>query len=308
MYYLSTIIVSLLLVVTIDRINCLTCYMCNCEHEITNDNCHASQLPCTLEYRNGSYCEISRDLISIPGVEIIFVGHVQQEFVPYKHFVNVEEELILYRNLTWDPPSVSLISYICDWDLCNDPRLTEKLTTTFQFVAGPSQIAGYILGSGPPDSCVECTICSNTTDFNTCANVSCPSGQCFIDDYIDNPEFDDCVYAFQAECEPAVLESSIIITATYSIDDDELVIDEVDLYCSKSNCNTPQTVNTLIGLINTDIQLDSGFYFRPLITTTSSPSTASQTTTPPPSTASQTITGPFSFIMIATFCLFFIVF
>jgi len=237
--------------------------------------------------------------MSFPDLEFIVLSHVQRDFVPFQHFVNVEEELTLYRNLSWGPQSVSLISYVCAWDLCNDPRLVETLTASIQFTADTSVIAGYLQSTDPLSSCLQCSICTNSTlDFTQCANVSCSStGQCFIDQYVNDPQFNGCQYAFQAECEAFALESSILITATYNIDDETLYIDEVDLYCSKNNCNGPQTVQALVALISQDIQLDPVFYFQPIVTTTS-----------PPSTASQNITGLFSFIMIATLFLFFIVF
>jgi hypothetical protein len=249
----------------------LGCYKCDCEHEIGDGNCKV--LACTIEYQNASYCEIVRDFKTYPGQEWINLGHVQRDYVPYKHFIHAEEELILYKNLSWHPPSVSLISYVCDWELCNDGRLVDKLTTSFQFNAEPSEIAQYIQSSEPLSYCLKCSICTNSSlDFEQCANETCPStGRCFIDQYIDDPQFDDCEYAFQAECEAGATESSIIITATYNIDDDELDFDEVDLYCSKNGCNRPETIYSLLALVKDDIQLDSLFFFRPFENTTAPP-------------------------------------
>ena len=236
-------------------------------------------------------------------MEFISLGHVQRNYVPFKHFIHVEEELILYKNLSWHPPSIRIISYVCDWELCNDGRLVEKLSTSFQFNAEPSEIAQFIQSSEPLSYCLDCSICTNSTlDFGTCANASCPStGRCFIDQYIDDPQFDDCEYAFQAECEVGATETSIIITATYSIDDDQLNFDEVDLYCSKNGCNRPETIYSLLDLVKEDIQLDSLFFIRPVVNTTIPPiitEPTSSSTTSTPSTASQINTKLTSFITI----------
>src|SRR6185437_14481567 len=148
----------------------------------------------------------------------------------YKHLIEAEEEIILYKNLTWHPPSVNMITYICDWDLCNDGRIVEKLITSFQFNAEPSEIAKYLQGPTPLNTCLSCRMCTNSSlDFDKCERAPCPStGHCFIDQYIDDPQFADCEYAFEASCQEAALESSVIITATYSIDDGKLDIDEMD--------------------------------------------------------------------------------
>ncbi|CAF1153206.1 unnamed protein product [Adineta ricciae] len=247
------------------------CYKCHCEHEIGNDTCKV--LECTIEYKNNSYCEIVRDFKSFEGMEFIVLGHVDRAYVPYKHFIHAEEEQILYKNLTWHPPSIKLISYICDWDLCNDGRLVEKLTTSFQFDAEPSEIAAYLESSETLTSCMQCEVCTNSTlDSYTCPNSTCSSsGRCFIAQYIDHAEYQNCEYAFYGECENSVMESSIIITATYNIDDDILNFEEVDVYCSKNGCNRPETVYSLIELIDENIQLDSLFFFRPVSNTTTPP-------------------------------------
>jgi len=290
----------------------LGCYTCNCQRQIGSNDCNI--LECTIEYKNASYCEIVRDLKSFDGMELIFLGHVARQNVRYKHFIRAEEEIILYRNLSYHPPAISLISYVCDWELCNDGRLVDKLTTSFQFNAEPSEIAAYLQSSEPLSSCADCQICSNSSlDFDRCTNVSCSStGRCYIDQYIDNPDYNDCEYAFRAECEDFASESSIIITATYSIDDDILDFEEVNVYCSKNGCNRPETVYSLLNLLDEDIQLDSLFFIRRVVNTTSPPiiteptptsSIASQTTTvsSSPITAIPSSAIIFIFIIISIF-------
>ncbi|CAF0851250.1 unnamed protein product [Rotaria sordida] len=249
----------------------LACYKCHCEHEISNNNCNL--LECTIEYENGSYCEIVRDFQSFSNMELINIGHVQRRYVPYRHYIHAEEEIILYRNLSWHPPSVRMITYVCDWELCNDPRIVDRLTTSFQFNAEPSVIAGHLQSSESLSNCRQCTLCTNSSiDFDTCPSVSCSTpGHCYIHQYLDNPEYNDCEYAFQAECETFVSESSIIIIATYNIDDDILNIDEVGIHCSKNDCNKPQTVYDILNLMEEDIQLDSLFFIRPIVNTTAGP-------------------------------------
>lgn len=273
--------------------NLLGCYKCNCQHQIGDDQCKI--LNCTIEYANQSFCEIVRDLKSFYDMEFITLGHVQSAYVPYRHFIRAEEEIILYKNLSWHPPSVSLIAYICDWPLCNDPRVVEKLTTSFQFNAEPSEIAEYLQSSEPLTSCLQCTLCTNSSiDFERCQPQPCPSsGYCYIEQYIDDPQFNDCEYAFEANCEDAAIDSSVVIAATYSIDDDQLDIEAVDVYCSKNDCNSPITVYALLDLIQEDIQLDPLFFFRPVTAETSTK----------PSGSSK------SFISVSKFqtlCLFFI--
>ncbi|UJR37754.1 hypothetical protein I4U23_030447 [Adineta vaga] len=260
--------------------NLLACYKCHCEQTIGSDTCKV--LECTIEYQNGSYCEIVRDFKSFPDMEFISLGHVDRAYVPYRHFIHAEEELILYKNLTWHPPSIQMISYICDWDLCNDGRIIDKLATSFRFTAEPSEIAEYLQSSEPLTSCFECQLCTNSSlDFNTCKNSTCSStGRCFIAQFVDHPDYSDCEYAFYGECENFASDSSIIITATYNIDEDILNFEEVDVYCSKNGCNRPDTVYSLINLIDEDIQLDSLFFIRP-ITNTTSPPIITEPTSPP---------------------------
>ncbi|CAF2448814.1 unnamed protein product [Rotaria sp. Silwood2] len=269
----------------------LACYKCHCEHEIGDNNCKVLQ--CTIEYKNGSFCEIVRDFQSFPNMEFISLGHVQRQYVPYRHYIHAVEEIILYRNLSWHPPSVSMITYVCDWQLCNDGRIVEKLTTSFQFNAEPSSIAEYLQSSEPLSSCRQCTLCTNSSlDFDQCESVLCsPNGRCFISQFIDNPEYNDCEYAFQSECEDVASESSIIITATYSIDDDILNIDELDIYCSKNDCNKPETVYDLIDLLQENIQLDSLFFIRPVVNTTLSPIITEPMSSPVTSTSSSATTS-----------------
>ncbi|CAF4556730.1 unnamed protein product [Rotaria sp. Silwood1] len=283
----------------------LACYVCHCEHEIGDNNCKILQ--CTIEYKNGSFCEIVRDFKNFPNKEFISLGHVQRQYVPYRHYIHAEEEIILYRNLSWHPPSVSVITYVCDWPLCNDGRIVDKLTTSFQFNAEPSIIAGYLQSSEPLSSCHQCTLCTNSSlDFDNCTSVPCSaSGRCFINQYIDDPEYNNCEYAFQAECEDFASESSIIITATYSIDDDILNIDEVEIYCSKNDCNKPETVYDLIDLLQEDIQLDSLFFIRPVVNTTSppiitEPTPSSIISTSSSDTTSKTATGSTTSIRTTT--------
>ena len=262
----------------------IACYTCYCMHEIGDTECQA--LNCSVERRNGSYCEIVRNLKDVAGFETITLAHVQRDAVPYKHYILAEEELTLFKNLTWIAPAVNRVTYVCDWELCNDPRIVDKLSTSFTFDALPSEIAEYLQSNDPLTTCYECNTCNNDTDYlATCNNVTCSAtGHCLIDQFIDDPAYAECGFAFDASCQEGVTDSSIIITATYSIDDDILDIDEVDVYCSANNCNQPTTVQNLVQLLSKDIKLDPLFFFRPAIvnasvsTTTSTSTTVSTTT------------------------------
>ncbi|CAF1435339.1 unnamed protein product [Adineta steineri] len=267
----------------------LGCYTCHCDHAVGSDDCKI--LECTIEYQDKSYCEIVRNFKEIPGREFIQLGHVEQTNLPYRHFIHAEEELILYTNLTWHPPSVNFISYICDWELCNDGRLVDKLITSFQFNADSSEIAAYLQSPEPLTYCAECEVCSNFSSFDQCTNATCSSGgRCYIDQYIKHPDYSSCVYAFKAECENFATESNIILTATYNIDDDILDFEEVNVYCSKNGCNHPATVYSLLNLIHDDINLDSLFFIRPITNTTASP-IITEPTPSSPTTATTTLTS-----------------
>jgi hypothetical protein len=221
----------------------LPCYVCDCERDLTVKECQVSE--CRIDFRNDSYCKIVRDTKTHSNLEQITLTHVPISSVHHKHYVRAEEQLILNKNLSWNSPLIKEMSYVCDWPLCNDPRIVSKPITSVQFDAAPADIARYLQGTEPLNYCLQCDICTNHTENSSnCQSIECLVGHCYINQYIDDHQHNGCEHSFTARCESNVVDSSVSITAIYQIDEGILDIHEIDVYCSLDNCNNPNTTET----------------------------------------------------------------
>ncbi|CAF1033950.1 unnamed protein product, partial [Didymodactylos carnosus] len=279
----------------------LQCYHCDCQQLVNETTCNILQCN-AVEVVNGSYCEILRDFAEIPGTENIHLGHVGARDVKYSHYIRAVETIQIEPGM-WHGSTVEKISYVCDWNLCNNPVIVNILPNSFSFSALPSEVDHLFFGTEPVQKCYVCSLCVNNSVSweEDCESTNCTSGICHIDEHWNDLEY-PCEYAFTSSCEKNV-NTNVQITGTYDLNDGDkdVEINEMDLYCSITNCNLPTITEELKTHIRKNSQLDPSLFFRPeiLLTTSISPPITATPVTATPITATP-ITAPITSSSVTT--------
>ena len=244
------------------------CYDCSCNYNsATNTGSCAStdfQTNCILNEHEEQFCRIlsyySGDS-EIRYFQAVSLGRYQDS-----HFFEAVER-ISFSNNVWDSATFPSISYVCDWDGCNNPSFGAYLPGSFQMNINRSVLTSELLGeqSSAPN-CYSCSACINGITATLCQQQPCGNGICYIDEihnYVASVQ-NNCTYYYYSSCQALSTPEPpfIQIRAVYYIDlpkDKQLEIDEVDIRCTKNLCNTIETVEYLKGKIQPMVNIDPGF-------------------------------------------------
>jgi hypothetical protein len=217
------------------------------------------------------------------------------------HFFQAVETIALSGTI-WIQTQISSISYGCDWDGCNDMSLAQYLPESFQMKISQSVLNDQLInGQLPAQKCYSCSKCINELTAFLCKSETC-SGICYIDElhnYIVTATI-NCTFNFFSVCESwndPILAPSIRIRATYYLDlpqEKQLEIDEVDIRCTKDNCNSIDIVEYLKGQIQTTVVIHPDFRPSRLNDTTTTMSTITATMVTMTTITATTTGGPIS--------------
>ena len=290
------------------------CYICSCEYDwgTNSGTCASPTFP-----SNCNSTEVGNQLCYMISN---YNGNVEQRVFEFvrpdtfvdPHFIQAVETITL-SGTVWSSAAISSISYGCNWDNCNEIRLAQYLPESFQMRIDQTLLNSELInGQLAPQTCLDCSKCINDLVGIVCKVVSCPNGVCSIDElhnFIITPS-NNCTYNFYGYCNSfssPPLKPSVRIRATYYIDfppSKQLEIEEVDLICTKDNCNSIVTVENLKQNIETKINIPPEFQPNRLSststsTTTPAPAVTSTTAAPGGTTTSQSSTAisPRSYIV-----------
>jgi hypothetical protein len=120
--------------------------------------------------------------------------------------------------MNWTTLCVTQIVYGCDWNLCNTPRILNLLPQSLTYAVDTGLLNHLLISDSVQrsNSCLSCSICVNATDQINCSSTMC-DGSCFIDDHIDDPQFniDGCPVAFESSCVEQQNSTTVHISGNY---------------------------------------------------------------------------------------------
>jgi hypothetical protein len=246
------------------------CYDCFCDYNwaANTGSCSSPnfQSNCILKEYGNQYCVI-RSSYTSDNIEQRYFQSVAPDLYQDSHFFEATETISL-SNTVWLPATINSISYGCDWDGCNNPSLAEYLPESFQMNINQTLLNSQLVnGESANLTCNLCTACINDIIGILCQLPSCANGTCYIDEihnYVATGP-DNCQYYFSSVCQPPtnpIQTPYVRIRAIYYIDlpvERQLEIDEMDLACTKSFCNSIEIVEILKGQIQTTINITEGF-------------------------------------------------
>lgn len=247
-------------------VNARKCYDCSCNYNwATNTGSCASsdfQTNCALNEHAGQFCKI---LSYYDGdSEVRYFQAASLGYYQDSHFFEAVES-ISFSNSVWGSATFKTISYGCDWDGCNNPSLGQFLPRSFQMNINPTILSSALLGAqSTTPNCYSCIACINGITATLCQQQSCGNGICYIDEihnYVASAQ-NNCTYYYTSACLALSGPPSIQIRAVYYIDlpaEKQLEIDEVDIRCTQSLCNSVETVEYLKGQIQVAVNIDAGF-------------------------------------------------
>ena len=255
----TVLVISVILCLLATQAFSIQCYKCGC---FTQDGSTTCPLNCTTQVLEDSFCYASRTSGDLE------LGHSPVSVVgitfPTAHYLRTIET-IAYGQGAWQKPTVSEVSYGCNWDLCNGPKIMELLPTSLTLAIEPGYLSSLLIdtSSESPLSCKSCSKCITATSDPDCPAVSCPQGTCIIDDHADDPQFNgNCSATYMASCVQGVTDIMVRIRATFDMSKRVFQVNELDLNCRKTNCNDP-TIAELLQKNVTYTEIDSTLFMRP---------------------------------------------
>ena len=292
------------------------CYQCGCEYNWSTNSGTCSSLEflatCSLVEVGNQYCYIISNYDG-NNEQRVFQSLARDTFQDSHFFQAVET--IAWSGTIWMQTQISSIGYGCDWDGCNDMSLAQYLPESFQMQIDQSELNNQLLnGQSPAQLCYSCSNCINDLTVTLCRSVACNNtGICYIDElhnYIVSAT-NNCTFNFFSYCESwnnPVLPPSIRIRATYYLDlpqEKQLEIDEVDIRCTRENCNSMETVEYLKGQIQPTVVINPNF--RPTTPTSTTITTGGSTSTTSTQSSTTTSQGPKSTRSYPTIFLYLVV-
>ncbi|CAF0893028.1 unnamed protein product [Didymodactylos carnosus] len=165
------------------------------------------------------------------------------------------------------------ITYGCNWNRCNDPKLVPKLPESFLIQLPTDWLSINLLPNGTagnPSTCHNCPDapqCGDTDffDISRCPEIAC-NGSCVMEDKFDDPESIPLQFCYQSICDtsPVTDNRQLVIGSIYYLEPRELNILEMQVSCRADDCSRPEIFQDIRQKMTEKLDLDAFLNQRPV--------------------------------------------